>query len=114
MSVFPFNFLKCLNAVSICASNRQYYWQCHLFSGYESYVGHRGYCFVCWIIETYCPYNFEKIKDKTFIKIAAKLFKDIKWCYDFDKTLNFWDEEFEYKWREISLGQMDLKDCDYF
>ena len=38
-------------------------------------------------------------------------------CHDFDKTLNSWDEEIEYKWRDISLGQMGgiyLKDWDYF
>ena len=47
----------------------------------------------------YCPYDFEKLKYKPvqLIKLAAELFEDIKLCYDFDKALNLWDEEFEYK-----------------
>ena len=78
MSLFPFSFLKCLNAVSVCASNGQYYCQCHLFSGCKNYVGHRDYCFVCWIKEMYCPYDFEKIKYEPFIKLTAELFEDVK------------------------------------
>ena len=67
----------------------------------------------------YCPYDFESLKYKPvkIIKLAAELFEDIKLCYDFDKALNLWDEEFEYKWRNISSGKMGgiyLKDCDYF
>ena len=79
MSVFPFNFLKCLNAVSVCASNGQYYGQCHLFSGCRNYVGYRGYCFVCRIIETYCPYDFEKIKYGPLksITLAAEYLEDM-------------------------------------
>ena len=57
---------------------------------------------------------YEPIK---LFKLAGELFKDIKLCYEFDERLNFWCEEFEYKWRDISLGVMGgmhLKDCDYF
>ena len=43
----------------------------------------------------YCLYDLEKIKFEPFIKLAAEIFKDIKLCYDFDKTLNFWDEKSE-------------------
>ena len=50
---FLFNASKavflCLNTVSVCASEAQYYCKCHLFSGCESYVSHRGYCFACRI-----------------------------------------------------------------
>ena len=34
-------------------------------------------------------------------KLAGELFEDTKLCYEFDKRLKFWCEEFEYKWRDI-------------
>ena len=110
---------RCLNAVSVCTSEGQYYCKCHLFSGCENYVGYRGHCFVCWIRDPYCSHDFEEIKYKPVkhFKLLGGLFKDIKLFCDFDKSLNFWLEEFEYKWRGISLvvmGGLYLKDCDYF
>ena len=109
----------CLNAVSVCTSKVQYYCKCHLFSGSENYVGYRGHFFVCWIRDPYCSLDFEEIKYKPVkhFKLLGGLFKDIKLFCDFDKSLNFWFEEFEYKWRGISLvvmGGLYLKDCDYF
>ena len=56
------DFLECLNAISLCASVAQYYCKCHLFPGCENYDGHRGYCFVCGIRDTYCLHDFEEIK----------------------------------------------------
>lgn len=44
------------------AFEAQYYCKCHLFSAYENYVGHRGYCFICRIIDEYCSHDFEEIK----------------------------------------------------
>ena len=50
--------------------------------------------------------------------LARELFEDIKLCYDFDKRFNVWCEEFEFKWKDISVGVimsgMYLKDCNYF
>ena len=65
-------------------------------------------CIVHMILEK-SNTNLLLIQQLNFLKIII--------CYDFDKTFNFWDEEFEYKWTDISLGQMGrnyLKDCDYF
>ena len=112
-------FFECLNAVSVCASEGQYYCKCNNFSGCENYVGHRGYCFVCRIRDTYCSHDFNEIKYDPIklFKLVGELFEDTKLCYEFDKRLNFSGEEFEYKWRDISLGVMGgiyLKDCDYF
>ena len=38
------------------------------------------------------------------LNLAGELFEDIKLCYKFDKRLNFCCEEFECKWRDISIG----------
>ena len=99
-----------MNAVSIYASEGQYYCKCHLFPGCENYVGHRGYCVVCRIRDMYCSHDFEEIKyDPVKLSYSELL--------EFDNRLNFWWEEFEYKWRDISLGVMGgiyIKDCDYF
>ena len=77
-----------------------------MFSGSENYVGHRGYCSVCWIRNFYCLHGFEGIKYEPVrhFKLAGEFFKDIKLCYDFERNLNFWCVGFEYKWRDISLG----------
>ena len=90
-----------------------------MFSGCENYVGHRGYCFVCQINNTYCSYDFEEIKYQPvkLFKLATEFFKDIRLCYKFDKSLNFWSEDCEYKWRDIPSGIMGgfyLKDSDTF
>ena len=112
-------FFECLNAVSVCASEGQYYCKWDLFSGCENYVGHRRYCFVCWINDTYFCYDFEEIKYQPvkLFMLATELFEDNRLCYGFNKSLNFSSEDYKYKWSDISTGVMNgiyLKDSDFF
>ena len=82
-------FFECLNAVSVCVSGGQYYCKCDLFSGCENYVDR--------INGTYCSYDFEQIKYQPvkLFKLASKLLKGIRSCCNFNKSLNFWGEDYE-------------------
>ena len=82
-------FFECLNAVSVCISGGQYYCKCDLFSGCENYVDQ--------INGTYCSYDFEQIKYQPvkLFKLASKLLKGIRSRYNFNKSLNFWGEDYE-------------------
>ena len=73
-------FYECLNTVLLFKSDGYYYCSCDEFSGYKSYVGNRGYCFVCQIRANYSSNDFEKIKyqpDK-LINLAFELFNGIR------------------------------------
>ena len=82
-------FFECLNAVSVCVSGGQCYCKCDLFSECENYVDR--------INSTYCSYDFEQIKYQPvkLFKLASKLLKRIRSCYNFNKNLNFWGEDYK-------------------
>ena len=94
-------FYKCLNNFN---SDGHYYCCCDSFSGCENYIGHKFYCFVCRINDTYCSYDFEETKYQPakLIKLAMEFFEDFRLCYEFDETLVFWNKDYEYK-RETFL-----------
>lgn len=97
----------------------QDYCKCNLIFGCENYVGYRGYCFIYWINNTYCSYVFKQITYQSieFLKLASELLEDIRLCYEFDQSLNFWTEDYEHKCKDISsgvTGGIFLKDSIYF
>ena len=50
-----------------------------------------------WLPKTVEPvlgYTIEQVK---LFKLATELFEDIKLCYEFDRSFNFWSEVYEYK-----------------
>lgn len=55
-------FLECLSLVNNCFSDEYYFYKCHLFSGCESYIGHKAYGFVFRIRDTYGSSDFELVK----------------------------------------------------
>ena len=84
-----------------------------------NYVGHKAYCFVCRIRDTYCSYDFELVKchPVELTKLASELFEDVSLYYNFDNNLTLWNKDYEYKWKDISSGVASgilLKHCNYF
>ena len=112
-------FYECFNAISICTRDLQWYWSCNKSQGCENDIGHRGYCFVCQIVDIYCADDFKKVKYNPvkLFKLPSEFFKDVKLSYELDPPIDFWLHNFEFEWRDIALGEMGsvyLKDCDYF
>ena len=51
-----------------------------------------------------------------FSNFASELLEDIRLCYEFDQSLNFWTEDYEHKCKDISsgvTGGIFLKDSIY-
>lgn len=111
-------FYECSNAISICNRSAMVL-QMWGISGCENCVGHRGYCYVCQIVDTYFTNDFEKVKYEPvkFFKLAGESSEDVKLCYEFNPQVDFWLNGMEFKWRDIALGEMGsvyLKDWDHF
>ena len=84
-----------------------------------NYVGHKAYCFVCQIRDTYCSYDFELVKYQLveLTKLASELSEDVSLCYKFGNNLTLWNKDYEYKWKDIPSGVASgilLKHCNYF
>ena len=64
-------------------------------------------------------YIFKQITCQSIklLKLASELLEDIRLCYEFDQSLNFWTEDYEHKCKDISsgvTGGIFLKDSVYF
>ena len=75
-----FLFYECLNSVLVFESVGFYYYSCDDFWGCKIFGGHRGYCFICQLRNSYSSHEFEKIKHRPnkLINLAFQLFNDIK------------------------------------
>ena len=112
-------FYECLNSILVFQSDGFYYCPCDQFSSCKSYIGCRGYCYICRISDHFSTSTIENIKydPLELIKFAIELFNQIKLCYEFDNSINFfWKKDYEYRWRnhDGETGRPYFKDCDYF
>lgn len=91
-------FYECFNGIINLQSDHFHYSICEKFEGCEKWLGYRKYCFVCWIWNTYYPWDFDQDNFKHSIQKlfseAAELFNDIKKCYDFDDRVDFWEHDY--------------------
>lgn len=111
-------FYECLNSILVFHSDGYYYCSCDKFSGCRNNIGHEGYWYICRFCDHYSSSDLQKIKyepDK-LINFSFALFNDIKLCYEFNKSINFfWKKDYEYRWRmHGETGGIYLKDCHFF
>ena len=65
----------------------------------------------------YSSYYIEKIKHEPgkLANFAFELFNEIKLCYEFNKSIDFfWKKDYQLRWRDYDgeTGAFYLKDCD--
>ena len=110
-------FYECLDSILVFQSDGFYYCTCNQISGCKNYIGCKGYCHICRNFDYFSTSTIEKIKHNPLelIKFATELFNEIKLCYEFDNSINFFWRK-GYRWRDYDgeTGQFYLKDFDYF
>lgn len=82
-------FYECLNSILVFQSDGYYYCTCDNFSGCKSYVGYRGYCFICQFSDHFSSVKVETIKyqSRELINFTSEFFNDIKLCYEYDESI---------------------------
>ena len=94
--------LSSLNSILVFQSDGYFYCTCNQFSGCQNYIGYKGYCYICRFCDHYPSYYIEKIKCEPakLANVAFELFDEIKLCYEFDKSIDFfWKKDYKYRWR---------------
>lgn len=83
-------YYYCVNAIKNFIKGGFWYCTCDKFQGCVKQNRCSSYCYICKITETYCKQGKDKPILK-LIKFATAFFEDLKLCYDFDNSVNyFW------------------------
>ena len=84
-------FYECLNGILVFQSDGFYYCTCNQISSWKNYIGCKGYCHICRHFDYFSTSTTKKIKHNPLelIKFATELFNEIKLCYEFDNSINF-------------------------
>ena len=88
-------FYECLSSILVFQSDGYFYCTCNQFTGCQNYIGYKGYCYICRFCDHYSPFYIEKVnyEPAKLANFAFELFNEIKLCYEFNKSIDFFLEK---------------------